>query len=577
MFASSRLRFVAARHLTFVLGCFMPCAVLAQLGDFSAGDDRSASRVARLDAAAERRVEAMARVAAGYLAVEPDPDSSLRHYLRALDLDPSNAPLAQEISAALMRRDQVPEALGVLKDSLKHSPRSAPLALRIAGIYVVSLRKLEAGERYAKRALESDPDLIEAYQMLYSIHRADGRTAEAKQLLERASRRENINPAYWAGLGDLWLRHLLMEGKLAHPEESARALVHFRRAADLGQQDPAVLLRALNFFSVGGYHEDAFTAGQRLLLLQPSDSHSREKVALALAALGREDEALAELDAVVAENPASLVGYRAHGEILLKRKDLAGALAKFEKSLLLSDDDPRLYLEVADLCVQNEKYERAAWWLAQAREKYNRLPELPYYEGQLLAHLKRWREALHAFDLAASMAEQFQPTFFTPDFHFHHGVVAERSGEHAQAARHFQACLRLDDNYAPALNYLGYMWAERGENLAEAETYIRRALGQDPDSAAYLDSLGWVLYQQGRFHEALPLLEQASRLSTAPDPTIEEHLGDVLDKLGRRAEALEAWERAVSMQGASADVKGKLQAARGQSAAPAEAAQAAKP
>jgi tetratricopeptide (TPR) repeat protein len=121
------------------------------------------------------------------------------------------------------------------------------------------------------------------------------------------------------------------------------------------------------------------------------------------------------------------------------------------------------------------------------------------------------------------------------------------------------------------------MWAERGENLAEAETYIRRALEQEPESAAYLDSLGWVLYQQGRFHEALPLLEKASRLATAPDPTIEEHLGDVLEKLGRRAEALQAWERAAAMDGASAEVNGKLQAARGQSTIPAEAAQAAKP
>jgi hypothetical protein len=50
-----------------------------------------------------------------------------------------------------------------------------------------------------------------------------------------------------------------------------------------------------------------------------------------------------------------------------------------------------------------------------------------------------------------------------------------------------------------------------------------------------------------------------------------------LDKLGRRNEALLAWERAAGMEGASAEVNAKLQAARGQSARPSEAAQAAKP
>ena len=577
MFASSRLRCLAARHLPFVLGCALPCASLAQMADVAPSNDAPAIRESRLSAESDRRAEAMARVASGYLAVEADPDGSLKHYLRALDLDSSNAPLAREISAALLRRDQVPEALGVLKDSFKKNPRSAPLALSIAGIYVVSLRKYDAAERYARLALDADPDLIEAYQMLYTIHRANGRAAEAKQTLAQAALRKNKNPAFWAGLGDLWVRQLLMEGKLGDKEDAGNALEHFRHAAELGRQDPAVLLRALNFFSAGAHHEDAISTGRRLLVLQPSDSLSREKVAWSLAALGRDDEALAELDAVVAENPASLLAYRTHGEILLKRNDLAGALAKFEKAILLSDEDPRLYLEVVDLCVKNDNPERAAWWLSQAREKFNRLPELPFYEGQLLAHLKRWREALHAFDLAARMADQYQPGFFTPDFHFQHGVVAERSGEHDQAARHFQSCLELDDSYAPALNYLGYMWAERGENLAEAEQYIRRALERQPDSPAYLDSLGWALYQQGRYHEALPLLEQASRLSTAPDPTIQEHLGDILDKLGRRAEAVKAWERAVSMEGASADVNAKLQAARGPSAPPTEAAKAAKP
>jgi Flp pilus assembly protein TadD len=119
------------------------------------------------------------------------------------------------------------------------------------------------------------------------------------------------------------------------------------------------------------------------------------------------------------------------------------------------------------------------------------------------------------------------------------------------------------------------MWAERGTNLAEAEEFIRRALDQEPDSSAYLDSLGWVLFQQGRYHEALVPLERAAQLSAAaPDPTIEEHLGDVLQKLGRRNEAVKAWERAAALEGASAEISAKLQAARG--SAPVESAEAKK-
>ena len=567
MFARSRLRLIAAWHLLLVV--VAPEYGHALMADAGPVHVRPVAPVsATLSSAGERRAEAMARVAAGYLAAESGPEEAMAHYLRAMELDWSNAALALELSAMHLQRDEVPEALAVLKDSLKHNPQSAELALRIAGVYVVSLRKLEPAERYAKQALAAAPDTIEPYQMLYSVYRAGGSSDQAEAILARAAARKNDDPLFWAGLGELSMRHQLGEGKLRDKAASAVVAGHYRRAAETGRQDATVQLRALNYFFSSGHMADAEAAGRRLLVLQPSDTSSREKLALAILAQGREDEAIAEMEAVIAENPASLIAYRTHGDILLRRGDVSGALSRLEKALLLHDEDPRFYLEVVELCVRNEKLDRAVWWLGQARSRYDRLPELPLYEGQILGHLKRWREALNAFNTAAELAAQHQSSLLTADFHFQHGVMAERSGERDAAARHFRACLERDPSHAAAMNYLGYMWAERGENLAEAEKLIRRAVEMEPDNAAYLDSLGWVLYQQGRFHEAIVPLEQAAKLSEdAADATIEEHLGDVLDKLGRRNEAVKAWERAASLGGGSAGLAAKLQAARGAPAA----------
>lgn len=577
MFASSRLRLFAARHLLCMLFLAVPARASVPVAGAWPGEDAPVIGAAALSRSAEQRAEAMARVAAGILVADPDPELAFRHYRRALDLDPSNAPLAQEVAGMHLQREEVPEALSVLKDALKQNPKSAQLALRIAGIYVVSLRKFEAAERYASQALQMAPDLIEPYQMLYSIHRANGRSDEAGRLLRQAQKRTNDDAEFWAGLGDLFLRQQRNESDMHDKAAASSALRHYRRAAELARQDAPVLLRALNFFFAGNHLEDAISCARRLLVLQPSDTPSREKLALALASLGREDEAIGELRTVVNDNPASLLAYRAHGEILLRRGDFAGALEKFEKALLLNDGDPRLYLEIVDLCLQGDNPERAVWWLAQARGKFTRLPELPYYEAQLLGRLQRWKEALNAFDMAADLASQYQPTFLSADFHFQRGVAAERAGEHDAAAGYFSACLEVDENYAPALNYLGYMWAERGENLAQAEGFIRRAVAGEPANPAYLDSLGWVLFQQGRYHEALPPLEQASKLASPADPTIEEHLGDALDKLGRRHEAIRAWDRAAALEGASPDLPAKLQAARSSSPVPAAEAKAAKP
>jgi len=579
MSVRSRLRVTAARPLltcAWCLGVLLPSS--AAFAQAPLSEEAPVVRPAALPPEAENRAEALARVALALLASADDPDVSLRQNLRALDLDPSNAPLAQEISATMLQRGDVPEAIGVLKDSLKQNPQSARLALRIAGIYVVHLQKFEAAERYAQLALAAEPDRIECYQMLYSIYRATGRTPAAARVLEQAGRRTNKDAGFWAGLGDLCMRQLLMKGSLAGGDQEARALTYYRRSVGLARQDAAVLQRVLNFFFAGGHHEDAVACARRLLVLEPSDTVSRERLALALAALGREAEAEAELETVVNDNPASLLAYRAHGEILLKRGDYRGALEKFEKALALHDEDPRLYLELVDLCVKSDDLDRAAKWLAEARAKFTRLPELPFYEGQVLGQMKRWREALNAFDLAADLAAQHRPTFLEDaDFYFQRGVAAERCGEREVALQHFRRCLELEAEHASALNYLGYMWAERGENLAEAESYIRRALRQEPDSPAFLDSLGWALFQQGRYHEALAPLQRATDLLAEADATIAQHLGDTLEKLGRMAEAVKAWERAVSAPGASPELTAKLQSARRNLGLPADEAKAGKP
>jgi tetratricopeptide (TPR) repeat protein len=520
----------------------------------------------------------MARVAAAELSSESDPAQSEKHNRRALDLDPGNIAVAEQLATAHLSREEVPEALAVLKDTLSKNPQSANIALRIASIYVVKLRKFDAAERFTRQALRIAPDSIDPYQTLYSIYRANGRTGEAAAILDQAAlRKDNKDPEFWAGLGDL--RELHDRGKSADPASSvtAPALSYYRRAAELGRNDAAVLLRAHNYFFAYGHLEDAVSSAQRLLILQPSDTLTRERLAFALNALGRQDEALAELEKVVSDNPASLAAYREHGRILLERGDYAGALQKFEKALLLNDEDPRLYLQLVELCIKDGNNERAVWWLSQARGKFTRLPELPYYEGQVLGQLKRWKEALLAFDMAADLAAKYQPSFFSAEFHFQHGVAAERAGEHPQAEKHLGACLALDGSYAPALNYLGYMWAEKGENLAQAEQFIRHALEQEPDNAAYLDSLGWVLYRQGRYQEALPPLQQASASEEGNDPTVHEHLGDLYEKLGRRSDAVAAWETAAKFNGASAELPAKLQAARGGAPSGTDEAKAARP
>ncbi len=93
-----------------------------------------------------------------------------------------------------------------------------------------------------------------------------------------------------------------------------------------------------------------------------------------------------------------------------------------------------------------------------------------------------------------------------------------------------------------ALNYLGYMLADRGTRLDESLGYIRRAVALDPNNGAYLDSLGWAYYKMGNYDLAEENLRRASE-RIGNDPTVHDHLGELYQKTGRLKFAATNWER----------------------------------
>jgi Flp pilus assembly protein TadD len=148
---------------------------------------------------------------------------------------------------------------------------------------------------------------------------------------------------------------------------------------------------------------------------------------------------------------------------------------------------------------------------------------------------------------------------------FQLGAVLERAGRAKEAEKVFRDVIAKDPRDAGALNYLGYMMAERGSgNLDEAVGFIQRALKVEPDNPSFLDSLGWAYYQQGKLDLAdAPLTTAAERLPG--NSVIQDHLGDLRLRQKRVAEAIAAWERALAGDGDQIDrakIQKKIEQAR---------------
>jgi Flp pilus assembly protein TadD len=139
------------------------------------------------------------------------------------------------------------------------------------------------------------------------------------------------------------------------------------------------------------------------------------------------------------------------------------------------------------------------------------------------------------------------------------GAALDRAGRHAESETTFRGLIAKDPLDAGALNYLGYMIAERGPaaKLDEAVSLIQRALKVEPDNPSYLDSLGWAYVQQGKLDLAdAPLTTAAEKLPA--NSVIQDHLGDLRQKQNRRTDAIAAWQKALAGDGESID-KAKIQ------------------
>ena len=130
---------------------------------------------------------------------------------------------------------------------------------------------------------------------------------------------------------------------------------------------------------------------------------------------------------------------------------------------------------------------------------------------------------------------------------FFRAICYERSEQITKAEGDLNQALLLNPEQPEVMNYLGYIWVDRGLNFDRALALIKRALELAPGEASILDSLGWAYYRAGQYEEAVKTLERAVALPH-DDPTIDDHLGDAYDKVGRKSEALARWRRAAELK-----------------------------
>jgi tetratricopeptide (TPR) repeat protein len=471
---------------------------------------------------------------------------------------------------------QLPEkAESQFKTAQAIEPESEEVVLNLSRLYA------ESGDlQHAVKAIADVPVDGRTPKMEFTLGALYDQLKQPKDAIAAYKRAEDLEP------GDLQTMDALAQ-VLLNNEQLDEALKEYKELADADPENTEALVHIAEIERRQGKYEDALATIRKARKIDPNSLEAGFNEGLLLDVLGRFDDSVQTYQQMVdltshangaytneEKNNRSIFLERLGSVYLEENKtdlavatyqkmiDMGGSSVvrgyqgqvdayrdahQFDKAIEVSrkavaadpkDRDLKLMLagELADQGKPDEALAMAKSLLDGATPDEQRGVWIAI--GQMDVRLHRWKDAEDAFDTAVPLATKKEDRVYLL---FLRGELAERQKHLEPAEQYFRQVLDLDPTNAMTLNYLGYMWADKGIKLPEALKMIKKAVDEEPMNGAYLDSLGWVYFKMGEYELAEENLRQAVN-RTQTDPTVHMHLGDLYEKTGRIRLAAAQWE-----------------------------------
>ncbi len=214
----------------------------------------------------------------------------------------------------------------------------------------------------------------------------------------------------------------------------------------------------------------------------------------------------------------------------------AKATAAILDALRIDPDQPEVRLSLAVMY-------RGLGRVAEARDELRRVLALQPANDD--AHRLLGGMQIDLGELDQAIVEIQRAIALRPNYWRNHselGFAYFRAGRLDDAAKAYQRVTELQPDSGLGFHMLGTVQQSRGDMTAALENY-RKANAISPDASAY-SNIGTILYWQGDYAKAAEAYEHAIRLSPN-QPRLHGNLGDALQELGRRDEALRSYRRAI--------------------------------
>lgn len=492
---------------------------------------------------------------------EKDARKALPLYELAYSLDP-NPFLGGKMLMAKAISGQRTEALLEARRMALLYPQDANLHFFYGDLLAGSGQLPQAAEQLEK-AIELNPQMENAYLLLTQVYQGQQDQGKAIVVANELVRNQPGSIAGWSQLSRLYLV----------TRRYREALVPAKRAWEMQSSNPQLTQIYAITLQLNGKTAQAMQIYEQLYRMDPSDEELTARMVDLYRELGNLESALELLEEMGRKDTTQKrpVIQMQKAILLWELKRNGEATELLEGVLKQYPDSDRVRYLTGFASERERKYERAL-------EIYRSIPDQSSLKNEadlrilLIFRLqKNWQAAFEqarrlldhnslsweGYGIVASVygdADNFQEAVKVaqtgyqkfpnqPRLLYIKGVYQEKMGDIAGCMATMRLVTQKDPTNSSAFNFLGYLYAERGENLTEAERLVLRALELKPDDGFYLDSLGWIYYQKNQLDKAILYLERALKKEPL-EGAIMEHLADAYFKKGEKAKALQWYQNA---------------------------------
>ena len=470
--------------------------------------------------------------------VTHDEASAEKTYRSILAADPNDADALTGLAALFADRGDLPGAIRMLKEAAQKSsdPRTI---VTLAELYEQNRQYNDAADTWQQALPLTNGNVRVRRAWAGDLYLA-GRIDEALGVYKDLATEDPKNQEFQLRLADIYER------------KRDYANAHASLAAAKGiANGPEVRYAEAQLLSAEGKTAEAVTILEALLKETRKNAYSDQErdarlglldsLARMYKTLNRTADAVATFRQIPDLNPR--LGSRVAVEIVdvyATAKDFKTALTEADDALRKFRGERPVIFAHAALLSSMGQYDKAIAEL-RALPDSSEDRDVLITIAQVQDKAKRFADEAKTLDAAEKLAAN------DPDklaIAFMRGAMYERDKKFDQAESLFRKIIDGDPNNAGALNYLGYMYADRNIKLDEAVKLIDQALVLDPGNPAYLDSLGWAHFRLNQLDKAAGELTEVLTKVTN-DPTIHDHLAEVYFKQGKFRDAAQHWQSAV--------------------------------